>query len=87
MGSGRNVLKFLELDDLKDYLSVRLFGMTRKEARERGICVNCRKAVSQIEFSSELRRSEYRASGLCPECFMMVIKSCGKGGGDDRSKD
>jgi hypothetical protein len=43
------------------------FGMTADEARERGICVQCKKPAT---FHSEAGRREYmRNSALCEGCF------------------
>ena len=47
------------------------FGMTREEAWEKGVCVECKKPPT---FYSEAGRNEYRLSGMCEPCFDDMFK-------------
>ena len=56
-------------DDLKKFLEEGFregFGMTREEAWDKGICVNCRKPPV---FHTQAGRNEYRLSAMCEPCF------------------
>ena len=57
-----------DLDKLKDALAVEAFGLSKSDALDQGICVNC------LEFAlakcySDAGRREYGISGLCEPCF------------------
>jgi hypothetical protein len=57
-----------ELQEFKDSFSKKLYGMTTKEANEKGICVQC-KEEALPKCYSDLGRKEFRISGLCEICF------------------
>ena len=58
------------LQDLKDSLSKGLYGMTSTEAREKGVCVQCKKkVVTGVNVFTEAGHREYHISGLCEVCF------------------
>ncbi len=54
------------LQDFKDNMSMELYGMTKEEAIEKGICISCKKPPTYV---SEAGRKEYPISGLCEPCF------------------
>ncbi len=56
------------LEELKDELSLRLFGRKLSEALEQGICVRCGARVRLEDFRDELSKKEYYLSGLCQRC-------------------
>jgi hypothetical protein len=47
------------------------FGITREEAWEQGICVDCRKPPI---FHTEAGRREYKLSAMCEPCFDSLFK-------------
>jgi hypothetical protein len=49
-----------------DNLAYELYGMTKKEAHEKHICISCRQ-VPPLESPVDI--NEYRISGLCGRCF------------------
>ena len=69
------MIKVMEttLDDLKNSLSMQLFGITAQEAKDKGICVSCREPAYPKCYS-EAGRREYLISGLCEECFDAITK-------------
>uniref|UniRef100_A0A6M3Y058 Uncharacterized protein n=1 Tax=viral metagenome TaxID=1070528 RepID=A0A6M3Y058_9ZZZZ len=61
------------LQNFKDNLSRNLYGMTTKEANEKGICIQCReKAIPKCY--SEAGKKEFYISGLCELCFDDICK-------------
>lgn len=61
------------LQDLKDYMSKNLYGMTVSEARSKGICIECKKPALERCYS-DAGRSLYNMSGLCEVCFDEMFK-------------
>ena len=57
-----------KLQEMKDAMSMDLFGMTKDEAVSMGICVNC-KEEALPKCYSEAGRKEFRISGMCERCF------------------
>jgi len=57
------------LDDLKDNLALGLFGMTKREAVEKFICIDCKRPVDEILLPTPAARREYKISGLCEPCW------------------
>ncbi len=54
---------------LKEFLAAgfqNAFGITREEAWEKGICVQCKKPPV---FHTEAGRKEYTLSAMCEPCF------------------
>ena len=56
------------LEKLKEKVSKDLFGLSRKEAIEKGICLQCREPALEKCYSNAGRR-EFFISGLCEKCF------------------
>jgi hypothetical protein len=46
-----------------------VFGMTVREAHDAGICIACKEPP---QLNTEAARNEYRISGLCEDCFVIV---------------
>lgn len=62
--------------DIRDKLSISLYGRTRKEAWESGTCIRCKRVVVEAE-CDPTSWFEYRTiSALCPECWDEITKSC-----------
>ncbi len=58
----------MSLDEFKDKLSISIFGMTKANAHQKGICVNCKEAVD-VSVLKKADANEYKTTGLCPKCF------------------
>lgn len=61
------------LEDFKEFMANKAFGMTKKEAHAKDICVCC-KEPWQPKTYTQLGRKEYQISGLCEECFERITK-------------
>lgn len=59
-------------DSLLDAVALGAFSMTRAEALEKGICIDCKKPPT---LHSEAGRKEYPISGLCEPCFDAIAES------------
>ena len=70
------VFKEDALKNLKSNLAKDLFGMTKKEAIKKGICLDCKQPAMSYCYSDAGVR-EYKISGLCEKCFDQIT-----GGGD-----
>jgi hypothetical protein len=58
----------MNLKEFKDEVSKSMYKMSAKEAREQGVCIQCKeKALPKCY--SEAGRKEYTISGLCEVCF------------------
>lgn len=55
-----------KLQEFKDSMAKSAFGMTKAEAREKGLCISCKKPPT---FYSAAGRAEYGISGMCEPCF------------------
>ena len=53
-------------------LATRLYGWTREEAHEAGVCIRCRQPIDYDEMEPVDRR-EYALSGLDGVCFDAVM--------------
>ena len=62
-----------DLQDFKDNLAKELYSITAKEARSRGICVQCKEPALPKCYSDAGIR-EYQLSGLCEKCFDEIYK-------------
>ena len=61
------VLSGNALQSFKDDLAKNLFGITKKQAIERLVCIDCKKSMECFETNIECK--EYYISGLCNSCF------------------
>jgi hypothetical protein len=58
----------MNLKELKENLSKEIFGQTKQEACNEGICISCKQpAIPKCYSQAGLR--EYQISGMCEECF------------------
>lgn len=57
------------LRDFQDNLSKMVTGMTKSEALEKKICIECKRPDPLARCKTELGRREYFISGMCEECF------------------
>lgn len=57
--------------ELVDQLGKLLYGMTRAEAQQKGICISCKKPP---DLSTKAAQTEYQLSGLCEPCFEEIAK-------------
>ena len=61
------------LQNLKDRLAKNTFGITKKEAQTKEICVGCKEpAIPKCYSEAGIR--EYRISGLCEKCFDKITQ-------------
>jgi len=56
----------MNLQEFRNDLAASIYGMTKTEALDKGVCISCRKPPT---FSTEAGRREYPISGLCEPCF------------------
>ena len=56
------------LNKFKDNLARELYGMTKAEAIEKGICIDCREPA-KAKCHTDAGNREYLISGLCEECY------------------
>lgn len=59
----------MSLQDFKDFLSKEATGMTRAEAIQKGICIECKKPDPLQRCHTNAGKREYYISGMCEECF------------------
>jgi len=63
---GKNAERITGMNEVIDGFGKHVFGLSRFEALNQHICIDCRKQVTQ--FRNMLSRKEYFISGLCQEC-------------------
>lgn len=51
-----------------DTLAVNLFGITPDEARDKGICIRCKRRVFTIGWD-DMDVAEWKLSAICPRCW------------------
>lgn len=61
------------LQDFKEFVSMEIYGMTAREAVEKGICIQCRKDALPKCYSARGIK-EYEISGMCEECFDSIFR-------------
>ncbi len=61
------------LQQFKDELSKSIYKMTKAEAHEKGICIQCNEPALPNCYS-EAGRKEYQISGLCEKCFDEIME-------------
>lgn len=57
-----------ELSSFKDFMAESMFGMTLSEALHQSVCVSCKENIDDLNHDPE----EYRISGLCDLCFLIM---------------
>jgi hypothetical protein len=57
-----------QLEELKENMAKDIYGMTRNDAWEKGVCLDCGELADPKCYSVE-GKAEYRISGLCEICF------------------
>ncbi len=70
------------LADLKNNLSILVFGITTEQAIAQGICIDCKEPALQ-KCTTELGRKEYGISGLCEPCWDRICLPKGENGEDE----
>lgn len=60
------------LDEFLETMATETFGMTQKEALNKGLCINCKKEALPKCYSSAGRK-EHLISGLCELCFDEIM--------------
>ena len=58
----------MDLDQFKNDMARDIYGMSKDEAIEKGICLECNEQALPKCYSPEGRK-EYTISGLCEQCF------------------
>lgn len=60
----------VDLNRLKGELAEDVFGITKEDAIEQAICINCRQSITTPGlFYSMVGRREWAISGTCERCF------------------
>lgn len=70
------------IKELKEKLTMQVYGMTKEEAHDKGICISCKKLVWEGDvstptpsmFPDEASMNEYVISGLCGPCFDQILE-------------
>jgi hypothetical protein len=62
-----------EIQKAIDEFAIHLFGMTTKDAQDKGICIQCKRPALDHCYSQAGKR-EFYISGLCEECFDRIDK-------------
>jgi hypothetical protein len=63
------------MKEAQDFMSFRLYGMTKDKALLGGVCISCKKNIeNEYLHWEEIDRKEYKISGLCPKCFDEITK-------------
>ena len=57
------------MQDFKDGMANKLYGMTVAEAHHKGICIACKEKMVDKEPLMDIDIREWKISGLCPKCF------------------
>ena len=62
----------MNLKAFQDQMAKEVFGQTKEEAKESGLCINCHQPALPNCYS-EAGRKEYKISGLCEKCFDKIL--------------
>lgn len=57
-----------ELGEFKERMTKQVFNISLAEAKEKGVCIDCKKPALERCYS-EAGKREYQISGLCEKCF------------------
>jgi hypothetical protein len=49
-----------------DKMTMAMFGMTREQAHEKGVCIKCKETP---ELRTDTEKHEYHLSATCPTCW------------------
>jgi hypothetical protein len=63
----------MTLRDFQDAISREAHGLTKAEAIEQGICVDCKKPNALSRCVTDAGRREYYISGMCEECWTKLF--------------
>ena len=58
---------------LADQLGKQIYGMTKDDAIEKGVCIQC-KEKAKPRIYSQAGEDEYFISGLCEQCFDSITR-------------
>ena len=61
------------LNEIKRSLEMGLFGMTKKEAIAKQICIDCKAEIGP-RLRDDAEQREYLISGLCGPCWERTVK-------------
>jgi hypothetical protein len=61
------------LNDFKNTFSSLLYGITKGQAHNESICIDCKQPVNLSNLSKR-DQDEYRISGICPLCWDNMFK-------------
>jgi hypothetical protein len=64
-------------NNIIDKFSFELFGITRTQALQEGICVRCKKPALK-NCQTEAGKKEFKISGLCELCFDEITSEEGE---------
>lgn len=57
------------LHELRDQTSTSAFGMTREQAWEKGVCIQCKEPDPWSRCHDEASEREYAITAICGECW------------------
>jgi len=63
----------MNLKEFREQVTKSTFGMTIKEAHEKGVCIDCKKPAL-VRCYSKAGANEYKISGMCEMCFDELTK-------------
>lgn len=61
-----------DLNKFKDDLARDMFGITKDEAQQLGVCIRCKQPITPKNIYSPAGHREYVISGLCELCFDFI---------------
>lgn len=61
------------LNEFKDDMAKSIYGMTKAEALEKGICIDCKKPITEASFYSPGGKREYQITGMCEHCYDKIF--------------
>ena len=61
------------LKNLQEELAKQIFGISKSETVEKGICINCKQEALPNCYS-EAGRREFKISGFCEKCFNKITE-------------
>lgn len=72
------------LNELIDEFAKKLFGITKKEAHWKEICIKCKRSVEEFKREMDvLDKEEYKISALCPKCYAESCETLRERGDND----